>query len=109
MGCADFVFDLIGHMRGCLSGRFGVFTPLPNTFVAITEPSARFMDNPSFHAKSSNSPIFEMPSPYMMSNSTCLKGGATLFLTTFTRVCVAHNFVTVLDRADAADIQRTEL
>src|SRR3546814_8157819 len=32
------------------------------------------------------SPIFEMPCPYMMSNSTCLNGGATLFLTTFTRV-----------------------
>ena len=28
----------------------------------------------------------EMPSPYMMSNSTCLNGGATLFLTTLTRV-----------------------
>src|ERR1700761_5030140 len=27
-----------------------------------------------------------MPWPYMMSNSTCLSGGATLFLTTFTRV-----------------------
>ena len=27
----------------------------------------------------------EMPSPYAMSNSACLNGGATLFLTTFTR------------------------
>ncbi len=27
-----------------------------------------------------------MPLPYMMSNSACLKGGATLFLTTLTRV-----------------------
>jgi len=27
-----------------------------------------------------------MPTPYMMSNSTSLKGGATLFFTTFTRV-----------------------
>src|SRR5437763_1107879 len=32
------------------------------------------------------SPIFEMPSPYMMSNSTCLNGGASGFLTTLTRV-----------------------
>ena len=32
------------------------------------------------------SPSREMPSPYMMSNSASLKGGATLFLTTLTRV-----------------------
>ena len=36
---------------------------------------------PSLLATSTRSPIFEMPSPYMMSNSTSLKGGATLFLT----------------------------
>ena len=30
-------------------------------------------------------PSREMPLPYMMSNSACLNGGATLFLTTFTR------------------------
>ena len=32
------------------------------------------------------SPILEMPRPYITSNSTTLKGGAILFLTTFTRV-----------------------
>ena len=32
------------------------------------------------------SPTFEIPSPYMMSNSAVLKGGATLFLTIFTFV-----------------------
>src|SRR5665213_2146429 len=31
------------------------------------------------------SPSLEMPWPYMMSNSTSRNGGATLFLTTFTR------------------------
>src|ERR1700755_2335292 len=31
------------------------------------------------------SPSFEMPWPYMMSNSTSRNGGATLFLTTLTR------------------------
>jgi recombination protein RecA len=36
--------------------------------------------------RSTSSPVFEMPSPYMMSNSTCLNGGAILFLTTLTRV-----------------------
>jgi len=45
-----------------------------------------FSTTPALTPISTNSPIFEMPSPYMMSNSTCLKGGATLFFTTLTRV-----------------------
>src|SRR5207253_1753718 len=38
------------------------------------------------HPRSTSSPLFDTPSPYMMSNSTCLNGGASLFLTTLTRV-----------------------
>src|ERR1700704_6570047 len=41
---------------------------------------------PALTPRSRISPILETPSPYMMSNSTCLNGGASLFLTTFTRV-----------------------
>ena len=37
-------------------------------------------------ARSSKSPILEMPCPYNISNSQSLNGGATLFLTTFTLV-----------------------
>src|SRR3982750_3940575 len=40
---------------------------------------------PAFTPRSINSPTFETPSPNMMSNSTCLNGGATLFFTTLTR------------------------
>ena len=36
--------------------------------------------------RSMSSPVLDTPSPYMMSNSTCLNGGASLFLTTLTRV-----------------------
>ena len=36
--------------------------------------------------KSIISPTLDIPSPYIISNSTCLKGGETLFLTTFTLV-----------------------
>src|ERR1700712_3064243 len=36
--------------------------------------------------RSSKPPSRLMPLPYMMSNSACLNGGATLFLTTLTRV-----------------------
>ena len=35
---------------------------------------------------SSSEPSRLMPLPYMMSNSACLNGGETLFLTTLTRV-----------------------
>ncbi len=41
----------------------------------------------------------------MMSNSTCLNGGASLFLTTFTRVVVADDLVAFLDRTGAADVE----
>ncbi|PAV93082.1 hypothetical protein WR25_11431 [Diploscapter pachys] len=66
---ADRLFEAVGH--------FGVFAQnqLPD-----------FSTRPAFTPRSRISPIFEMPSPYMMSNSTCLNGGATLFFTTFTRV-----------------------
>ncbi len=37
-------------------------------------------------ARSSSDPSREMPSPKIMSNSAVLNGGATLFLTTLTRV-----------------------
>ena len=36
-------------------------------------------------------PAREMPSLYMMSNSACRNGGATLFLTTLTRDAVADH------------------
>jgi len=42
---------------------------------------------PASLAMSSTSDAWLMPSAYMMSNSACLNGGATLFFTTFTRTC----------------------
>src|SRR6266545_4972874 len=45
-----------------------------------------FSSTPRLTPISSTSPSREMPSPYRMSNSACLKGGATLFFTTLTRV-----------------------
>ena len=41
---------------------------------------------PALTPRSMISPSLEMPSPYMMSKMTSRNGGATLFLTTFTRV-----------------------
>ena len=41
---------------------------------------------PSLTPVSTSSPSLEMPSPYIMSNSTTLNGGATLFFTTLTLV-----------------------
>ena len=45
-----------------------------------------FSTTPARTPRSMSSPVFEMPSPYMMSNSTTRNGGATLFFTTLTRV-----------------------
>ena len=41
---------------------------------------------PSSLPRSTSSPSLEIPVPYRMSNSASLKGGATLFFTTFTFV-----------------------
>ena len=41
---------------------------------------------PALRPRSISSPAREMPRPYMMSNSTSRKGGASLFFTTLTRV-----------------------
>ena len=42
---------------------------------------------PASAAMSSTRLAWLIPSAYMMSNSACLNGGATLFFTTFTRTC----------------------
>ena len=41
---------------------------------------------PSRTPKSISSPVWAMPSPYMMSNSASRNGGAILFFTTLARV-----------------------
>jgi len=50
------------------------------------------------------SPVYEMPSLNMMSNSTIWNGGASLFLTTVTLVRFARDVVAILDLADAPDV-----
>ena len=45
-----------------------------------------FCTRPSLTPRSMSSPMSEMPSPYMMSNSASRNGGAILFFTTLARV-----------------------
>ena len=45
MGRADLVFDLICHGGVFFQEGLGVFTPLPDPFVAIAEPRARLVDH----------------------------------------------------------------
>ncbi|CUQ20536.1 Uncharacterised protein [Flavonifractor plautii] len=52
--------------------------------MANQEPD--FCTRSSLAPRSRISPILEIPSPYMISNSASLKGGETLFLTTLARV-----------------------
>src|SRR6266542_2641571 len=52
-----------------------------------------------------------IPSAYMMSNSACLKGGATLFFTTFTRTCepTTSSFSHCRNSTDVETHRRIEL
>ncbi len=76
------------HVRIFLEEDFRIFTALADADQIMAEPGADFSAIPALTPRSRISPILELPSPYMMSNSTCLNGGATLFFTTFTRVAL---------------------
>ncbi len=83
---ADRVLDALGDVGIFLQIELGVLAPLADAHAVVAEPGARLLDHVAFTPRSISSPTLEMPSPYMISNSTCLNGGATLFLTTFTLV-----------------------
>ena len=79
-------FDLVGDVGIFLEELLGVFTTLTDALAVIGKPGAGFLDDVGLDAKVDQLPVLDTPSPYMMSNSTCLNGGANLFLTTLTRV-----------------------
>ena len=56
-------------------------------------------------ARSTRSEVWLIPSSNMMSNSAWRNGGATLFLTTFTRTWLPIDRLPLLDRTDAADVE----
>ena len=60
--------------------------PGPSRTLSKENQAPDFSTTPALTPRSISSPTLDTPSPYMMSNSTCLNGGATLFLTTLTRV-----------------------
>ena len=62
----------------------------------------------SVTAISSSSPKREMPSPYMISNTASRKGGAHLFLMTFTRVRLPTISVPLLMASILRTSRRTE-
>ena len=64
-----------------------------------------FCTSSSFTPRSSSSPKWEIPSPYMMSNSASRKGGATLFFTTLARV----RLPTISEPFFSASIRRTSM
>ena len=78
--------------------------PWPIRCPSYENQAPDFSTIPADTPKSSNSPIFDMPSPYMISNSIILNGGAILFLTTLTRVW----FPTTSSRSLIAPIRRCQ-
>ena len=82
LSLADTALDMSGF---ALKNSFTLFRPWP-----ILSPSYEYQAPllsiiPSSTPMSRSSPVRDIPSPYMISNSASLKGGASLFLTTFTR------------------------
>jgi hypothetical protein len=65
---------------------FAFSRPWPMRWLSQENQAPDFSTTPAFTPRSISSPTLLMPSPYMMSNSTCRNGGAILFFTTFTRV-----------------------
>ena len=78
--------DAGGHVRIGAQKGLGVFAALADALAVMENQAPDFSTIPALTPRSMISPILEIPSPYMMSNSTCLNGGASLFFTTFTRV-----------------------
>ncbi len=97
---ANLRLQFVGQLRMLVQILGGVGLALTDALTAVAVPGARFFDQilaarpcrpdfstmPAFTPRSMISPNFDTPSPYMISNSTCLNGGATLFFTTLTRV-----------------------
>ena len=73
-------FGFVSRYNFAFSLPCPIFSPL----YAYQAPA--FSTIPTLAPKSTNSPVLLIPFPYIRSNSTTLKGGATLFLTTLTLV-----------------------
>ena len=82
----DLLLDLVGEVGVVLEEAAGVLLALAELVALVGVPGAGLADEPCSTPMSIRPPSRLMPLPYMMSNSACLNGGATLFFTTLTRV-----------------------
>src|SRR5262249_51084936 len=73
-------------LRGRLEERFGLLTSLAKLHGVVRKPVAIFFYELCGSARSRSSPGRDTPWPYSTSNSACRRGGASLFLTTRTRI-----------------------
>src|SRR6185437_4249891 len=79
--------SILAVMSGlAFKNAFEFSRPCPSRWLSYENQAPDFSTMPALTPRSRISPILETPSPYMMSNSTCLNGGASLFFTTLTRV-----------------------
>jgi len=84
--CPHLLLDLAGQLLVLLQEGPGVVLALADPAALVAVPGADFSTMPWALPRSMISPSREIPAPYMISNSASRNGGATLFLTTFTRV-----------------------
>ena len=72
-----------------------VLTALSQTFTFIGVPSTTLINDIHFCSDIYQAALYlEMPSPYMISTSACLNGGATLFFTTLIVVRLPNYIIT---------------
>ena len=96
----DFLSDL---RMLCKVLRRILFT-LTDLVALVGVPRSGLVDEALLHTQVDHLPSWKVPLPYMTWNSAWRKGGATLFLTTFTRVSLPTTS-SFLDGANATDIQ----
>jgi len=103
---ASLLFSLrsLWLFQDVLLGRLYIILALADFFHHVTVPGARFLNKTVTYAQVDQLAQKGNTSPYKISNSACLKGGATLFLTTFTRFHY-RSLLRLFNRPDATNIQ----
>ena len=105
----DLLLDLGRDVGVVLEEGAGVFLALPELIAVVGVPGARLADDSLLDSDVDQRPSREIPLPYMMSNSACLKGAAQLCTTVSlaTNVCNSSTSMSKVRARFAGRISRT--
>src|SRR5580704_11956202 len=98
-------FDLVGDIRVFLQELLGVLAPLPQTLALVAEPGARFLHHASLDAEIDK--LADLRNAFAIHDVEfdLLEGRRDLVLDHLDAGLVTDDLFTVLDGADAADIE----